>query len=110
MQDSEKMSPDEIRMVRDLASFVARRHNGEYEIWQKKGLSLLKKNGWKKETDEGAMDPALIYVLGSGSGEKYVFVSERRGRSATYIIASQEGGLRTEIGAWHDVLAEIGVR
>lgn len=110
MQDSEKMSPDEIRMVRDLASFVARRHNGEYEIWQKKGISLLKKNGWKKETDEGAMDPALIYVLGSGSGEKYVFVSERRGRSATYIIASQEGGLRTEIGAWHDVLAEIGVR
>ena len=110
MQDSEKMSPDEIRMVRDLASFVARRHNGEYEIWQKKGISLLKKNGWKKETDEGAMDPALIYVLGSGSGEKYVFVSERRGRSATYLIASQEGGLRTEIGAWHDVLAEIGVR
>ena len=110
MQDSEKMSPDEIRRGRDLASFVARRHNGEYEIWQKKGLSLLKKNGWKKETDEGAMDPALIYVLGSGSGEKYVFVSERRGRSATYIIASQEGGLRTEIGAWHDVLAEIGVR
>lgn len=110
MQDSEKMSPDEIRKVRNIASFVARRHNGEYEIWQKKGISLLKKNGWKKETDEGAMDPALIYVLGSGSGEKYVFVSERIGRSATYIIASQEGGLRTEIGAWHDVLAEIGVR
>lgn len=48
MQDSEKMSPDEIRKVRNIASFVARRHNGEYEIWQKKGLSLLKKNGWKK--------------------------------------------------------------
>lgn len=63
MQDSEKMSPDEIRMVRDLASFVARRHNGEYEIWQKKGLSLLEKNGWKKEADEGAADPALIYRI-----------------------------------------------
>ena len=49
-------------------------------------------------------------VIGSGNGEKYVFVSERRGRSATYLIASQEGGLRTGIGAWHDVLAEIGVR
>ena len=110
MQDSEKMSPDEIRKVRDIASFVARRHNGEYEIWQKKGLSLLEKNGWKKETDKDATDPALIYVIGSGSGEKYVFVSERRGRSATYLIASQEGGLRTGIGAWHDVLAEIGVR
>lgn len=63
MQDSEKMSPDEIRRVRDLASFVARRHNGEYEIWQKKGLSLLEKNGWKKEADEDATDPALIYRI-----------------------------------------------
>lgn len=106
MKDTEKMSPDEIRRIRDSASFVARRHNGEYEIWHRKGMSLLKEAGWKNGDEE----PSLIYVIGIGEKEKYVFVSENHGRSATYVIASQEGGLQTGIATWHEVLAGIGVR
>ena len=106
MQDTEKMSPDEIRMIRDSVSFVARRHNGEYEIWHQKGMSLLKKAGWQNGDEE----PSLIYVIGIGEKEKYVFVSENHGRSVTYVIASKEGGLQMGIATWHEVLAGIGVR
>ena len=107
MQDREKMSPDEIRRIRDAASFVARMHNGEYEIWHRKGMSLLKEVGWESKK-EG--DPSLIYVIGAGGSEKYVFVSDMRGKASTYIVASRHDGISTGIATWHEVLAKIGIR